>query len=88
MAGEAVAPGGALPVAQRKLKILCLHGYLQNAEVFRSRIGSLRKGLKSRAEFFFVDAPYLVEAEDAAKSVGRSWWCVPAGADASAISAV
>ena len=84
MAGEAVAPGGALPVAQRKLKILCLHGYLQNAAVFRSRIGSLRKGLKSRAEFFFVDAPYLVEAADDAETAesdgggsagaGRSWW--------------
>jgi hypothetical protein len=85
MAAEAVTPGGTPPVVQRKLRILCLHGYLQNAEVFRSRIGSLRKGLKSRAEFFFVDAPYLVEAADDAEAAGsddgggsagagRSWW--------------
>ncbi|BDA48958.1 Esterase OVCA2 [Coccomyxa sp. Obi] len=65
----------------RKLRILCLHGYLQNAEVFRGRIGSLRKGLKSRAEFFFVDAPHLAQGEEAeiraAGGTGdhpRAWW--------------
>ena len=82
---QAAAAASSSP---RKLRVLCLHGYLQNAELFRSRIGSLRKGLKSRAEFFFVDAPYLVEAaadagaeEEAAESdaggstsTGRSWW--------------
>ena len=86
MAAEAVPPAGAPAGAAttRKLRLLCLHGYLQNADVLRSRIGSLRKGLKSRAEFFFVDAPYLVEAADDAEAAesdgggsagtGRSWW--------------
>ncbi|KAL4448145.1 hypothetical protein ABPG75_005364 [Micractinium tetrahymenae] len=77
------ASGRAAPIEDRKLRILCLHGYLQNAEVFRSRIGSLRKALKSRAEFVFLDAPYLAEpGSDAAVaesggergSPGRSWW--------------
>lgn len=35
-------------------------------QVFRSRIGSWRKGLKGRAEFFFVDAPFPAEPADAA----------------------
>lgn len=30
----------------------------QPTQVFRSRIGSLRKALKSRVEFVFVDAPF------------------------------
>ena len=29
-------------------------------QVFRSRIGSMRKGLKSRLEFEFVEGPYEV----------------------------
>jgi predicted esterase len=52
-------------------------------QIFRSRIGSMRKALKSRAEFVFVDAPYLAEAateQDIAESggsstaEGRTWW--------------
>ncbi len=89
-------------MSSAKLKLLCLHGYLQvgdpraadrrcralrphthtdfartltqpcdspctppasarapqNAEIFKSRIGSLRKALKSRVEFVFIDAPF------------------------------
>lgn len=70
-----------MTVAERKLRILCLHGYLQNAEVFKNRIGSLRKALKSRAEFVFLDAPYLAQAaneqevrEAGGGEAGRSWW--------------
>ena len=51
------------------------------AQVFKSRIGSLRKGLKSRVEFVFMDAPYSVEAADVDElqengggEQGRSWW--------------
>lgn len=44
-----------LPVAmaadQRKLRILCLHGFTQNAEVFRQRTGALRKFCKAHATF-------------------------------------
>lgn len=108
------------PIGDRKLRILCLHGYLQNAEVrparctvrlcglgarhagafpppvptslpaclclppqvFRSRIGSMRKALKGRAEFLFLDAPFAAEGDAAAvaesggdaSQPGRSWW--------------
>eukprot|EP00198_Chlamydomonas_reinhardtii_P010043 XP_001699380.1 predicted protein [Chlamydomonas reinhardtii] len=68
--------------AAGKLKLLCLHGYMQNAEIFRSRLGSARKALKSRVEFVFVDAPYeaqgLPGSEDPEEVQGgrdgRSWW--------------
>ena len=51
-------------------------------QFFSSRIGSLRKALRSRAEFFFVDAPSLARPEAAwtvdengdARPVGRTWW--------------
>ncbi|XP_033762026.1 esterase OVCA2-like isoform X2 [Pecten maximus] len=43
-----------------KLKILCLHGYRQNAQTFRERTGAFRKIIKSRAELVFVTAPNRV----------------------------
>jgi hypothetical protein len=44
---------------------------MQTGDSFRMRIGSVRKALKSRVEFEFLDAPFLVRA--AAK--GRSGSC-------------
>jgi len=44
----------------RKLKILCLHGYLQNGALFKNKTGSLRKALRSRCEFVFADGPHSV----------------------------
>ncbi len=43
------------PLDKRKLKILCLHGYAQNAEFFRQRTGSIRKNLKLMCHFHFLD---------------------------------
>ena len=82
-------PGGsqgaaAATSAQRKLKVLALHGYLQNADVFRSRTGALRKALKKHCEFVFVNAPHHIQVDlqgndivscdgdDHAKCYG--WW--------------
>ncbi|XVE63140.1 hypothetical protein DITRI_Ditri06bG0176200 [Diplodiscus trichospermus] len=45
-------------VLQRKLRILCLHGFRQNASSFKGRSASLAKKLKSIAELVFVDAPH------------------------------
>lgn len=42
----------------RKLRILCLHGFRQNASSFRGRTASLVKKLKSMAEFVYIDAPH------------------------------
>eukprot|EP00955_Chlamydomonas_euryale_P011880 127609-Chlamydomonas_euryale.AAC.1 len=53
------------------------------AQVFRSRIGSLRKALKSRVEFEFAEAPYDASPHPLAASAseeggveagGKSWW--------------
>ena len=68
----------------RKLKILCLHGYAQNAEFFRQRTGSIRKNLKSTCDFHFLDAPHWATAGflpaegngDGSEGRGspRGWW--------------
>ncbi|XP_020595279.1 rhodanese-like domain-containing protein 6, partial [Phalaenopsis equestris] len=42
----------------RKLRILCLHGFRQNASSFKGRTSSLAKKLKNITEFIFVDAPH------------------------------
>lgn len=42
----------------RKLRILCLHGFRQNASSFKGRTASLAKKLKNIAELVFVDAPH------------------------------
>ncbi|XP_010553714.1 PREDICTED: rhodanese-like domain-containing protein 6 [Tarenaya hassleriana] len=43
---------------RQKLRILCLHGFRQNASGFKGRSGSLIKKLKNIAELVFVDAPH------------------------------
>ena len=51
-------------------------------QVFRARLGSLRKALKSRADFVFVNGPHAVTATDgtlaaeagAASTHQRAWW--------------
>ncbi len=57
-ASTAAATSTAAAAAPRKLRLLCLHGYVQSGALFRERTGSLRKALKSVAEFEFVDAPH------------------------------
>lgn len=52
-------PKGEAPlVITDKMKILCLHGYRQNAESFKSKIGSFRKFVNKYAEFVFISAPH------------------------------
>jgi hypothetical protein len=58
-----------------KVRLLCLHGYRQDSSLFRSKIGSLRKALKSKAEFVFVDGPHRSEStSDSNENDGRAWW--------------
>lgn len=45
---------------KNKLKILCIHGYRQNGEVFRQKTGSFRKMVHKWADFTFVSAPHKV----------------------------
>lgn len=44
----------------RKLHILALHGYRQNAETFRQKTGSFRKLVQKWAYFTYVTAPHRV----------------------------
>lgn len=45
---------------------------------FAGKLGSLRKALKSRADFVFVDAPHLIPANsdepESTSSEQRAWW--------------
>ncbi|KAL3995376.1 Serine hydrolase (FSH1) family protein [Acanthocheilonema viteae] len=71
-----------------KLRILCLHGYQQNASVFRNKSGSFRRYMKKYADFVFMDAPHEVEWEHASEGASdtvstniapakcRGWWYV------------
>lgn len=60
-----------------KFKVLCLHGYRQNADSFKSKLGSFRKFVNKYAEFTFITAPHqappLNETEDEDTSQ-KSWW--------------
>lgn len=47
---------------QDKLKILCLHGYRQNAAAFKSKLGSFRKLSNKYAELTFLDAIHQAPA--------------------------
>lgn len=42
----------------KKLRILCLHGFRQNASSFKGRTASLAKKLKKIADLVFIDAPH------------------------------
>ncbi len=61
-------------------------------QIFRARIGSLRKALKSRADLVFVDGPHALTATDdslaaeagAASANQRAWWSWQARCAASA----
>ncbi|KAA8494641.1 Esterase OVCA2 [Porphyridium purpureum] len=72
------------------LRVLMLHGFRQNAAVFRRRTGAFRKAVAKQLkekdmsiEFVFLDAPLVVTSDHEAvaeESKQRSWW------DANALS--
>eukprot|EP00736_Rhodelphis_marinus_P005132 Rmarinus@m.14395 len=64
-----------------KLRILALHGYTQNAQVFREKSGALRKHLKNIADIVYVEAPHELRSSDPHATdmnhsgpIQRSWW--------------
>lgn len=46
---------------QKCVRILCLHGYRQNSQIFHAKLGALRKMLKNHAQLVFIDAPHRVQ---------------------------
>lgn len=60
-----------------KLNVLCLHGYRQSAESFKSKTGSFRKFCKRFANFTYIDAPHLAKPMkdgDEPSEEQKSWW--------------
>lgn len=51
-------------VPSEKLHVLALHGYRQNAEVFRQKTGSFRKLLHKWVKFTYITAPHKVVLVD------------------------
>lgn len=47
-----------------KLKILAFHGYRQNGNVFKGKIGSFRKAVAKYAKLYFLSGPHKVVSED------------------------
>ncbi|KAJ1649570.1 hypothetical protein IWQ61_009387 [Dispira simplex] len=45
----------------QKLRILCLHGYAQNADIFRVKTGATRKNLRAVADLIYANGPHKVE---------------------------
>uniref|UniRef100_A0A023F7J0 Putative phospholipase/carboxyhydrolase n=1 Tax=Triatoma infestans TaxID=30076 RepID=A0A023F7J0_TRIIF len=57
----------------KKLKVLCLHGFRQNKDTFKQKLGFLRKMLKSHADFVFMDAPHTLNSSND-EVEEKSWW--------------
>lgn len=61
-----------------KLRVLCVHGYRQNDQMFREKTGAFRKLVKGIVDFVFVAAPHVVpEPENLARDARmqeRGWW--------------
>ncbi|TFY76851.1 hypothetical protein EWM64_g7162 [Hericium alpestre] len=53
-------------------RILMLHGYTQNADIFRKRLSALRKTCGKNLEFVFVDAPIVLHPADLAETFGTT----------------
>ncbi|XP_065221228.1 esterase OVCA2 [Planococcus citri] len=64
---------GQSTMAQEKLKILCLHGYQQNAQLLREKTGGIRKAIKT-VEWHFIDSPHRVENSTDDEKDPRGWW--------------
>ncbi|XP_022210718.2 esterase GA18864 [Drosophila obscura] len=62
-----------------RVRVLCLHGYRQDGDAFKSKLGSFRKFASKYAEFVFISAPHIAAPlESAAEPLPvpeqRSWW--------------
>ena len=73
-------PKKAAAPPPKKLRVLSLHGYGQNAAALQSKMGALRRAAKASADFVFVEGPFPAAAradgdgEAAPTADIRSWW--------------
>lgn len=62
-------------------RILCLHGWTQNASSFKAQIAPLTLAFTNAGfQLTFIDAPFIASGEHAAGADARSWWNFVAGA--------
>lgn len=75
MAPQRPCGSGPLATAALPLKVLCLHGYGQSGDLFRTRTGAVRRGLKSTCSFTFLDGPHAAEASFVDPGADKlAWW--------------
>ena len=48
---------------KRKLRVLCIHGYRQNAKTSKEKLGSFRKLVSKFADLDFITAPHLIPSD-------------------------
>ena len=48
---------------KRKLRVLCIHGYRQNAKTSKEKLGSFRKLIAKFADLDFITAPHLIPSD-------------------------
>ncbi|XP_017877873.2 esterase AGAP003155 [Ceratina calcarata] len=69
-----------MDISLNKLRILALHGYAQSDTIFKTKLGSLRKGFKKEIDFVFLKAPHKVSMKsnfgiDEPEAEGAyGWW--------------
>lgn len=56
--------GNVKPPNIPKLRLLALHGYRQNGDTFKAKIGSFRKIVTKYANIIFLTAPHVVKSDD------------------------
>lgn len=59
------------------IRILCLHGYRQNKELFAKSAASLANKLKKIVVFEYINSPYLIGENEIGYEAGvdrRKWW--------------
>ncbi len=65
-------------VVQRRLRVLCLHGYTMNGASFARKLAPLQAATKDIADFEYVDGFYEAETaserDKKASERGRAWW--------------
>ncbi|KAJ2847319.1 Ovarian cancer-associated protein 2 [Coemansia brasiliensis] len=66
---------------QKALRVLCLHGYTQNAQKFRDRTGPFRRSLKRVLDLTYVTAPHTAtdfdlpeNTKEESNGPAAAWW--------------
>ncbi len=87
--GNSIVVGGKQSSPRALSRILCLHGYCQNAAVLRAKTHALRKSLRNEAELVYIDAPHIVptttkfmsdstdtldDEDRGIRDIKRRWW--------------